>query len=96
MLDGFVQPVLLHRAELSSFAIQASYSFLGTEIVALAAGEAQNPRRNVPKAIKRVFWRIAFFYVSFRLASSVPFQLTDFVGNNSGHRYYVHDFDRLT
>ncbi|GAA5825280.1 hypothetical protein JCM5353_005937 [Sporobolomyces roseus] len=43
--------------------VQASYSFLGTEIVALAAGEAQNPRRNVPKAIKRVFWRIAFFYV---------------------------------
>ncbi|GAA5976310.1 hypothetical protein JCM5350_001416 [Sporobolomyces pararoseus] len=43
--------------------VQAAYSFLGTEIVALAAGEAENPRRNVPKAIKRVFWRIAFFYV---------------------------------
>ncbi|GAA6063057.1 hypothetical protein JCM10212_003002 [Sporobolomyces blumeae] len=43
--------------------VQASYSFLGTEIVALAAGEAENPRRNVPKAIKRVFWRIVFFYI---------------------------------
>ncbi|GAA6030998.1 hypothetical protein JCM8097_008979 [Rhodosporidiobolus ruineniae] len=43
--------------------IQASFSFLGTEIVALTAGEAENPRRNIPKAINRVFWRIIFFYV---------------------------------
>ncbi|GAA5866231.1 hypothetical protein JCM8547_007211 [Rhodosporidiobolus lusitaniae] len=43
--------------------LQASFSFLGTEIVALTAGEAENPRRNVPKAINRVFWRIIFFYV---------------------------------
>ena len=35
----------------------------GTEIVALTAAEAENPRRNVPKAIRRVFWRILFFYV---------------------------------
>ncbi|KAL7337816.1 amino acid permease/ SLC12A domain-containing protein [Rhodotorula toruloides] len=43
--------------------LQAAFSFLGTEIVALTAGEAENPRRNVPKAIKRVFARILFFYV---------------------------------
>ncbi|GAA5886550.1 hypothetical protein JCM6882_001684 [Rhodosporidiobolus microsporus] len=43
--------------------VQAAFSFLGTEIVALTAGEAENPRRNVPKAINRVFWRIIFFYV---------------------------------
>ncbi|KAH8929887.1 amino acid permease [Atractiella rhizophila] len=42
---------------------QAAFSFLGTEIVALTAGEAANPRRNVPKAIRRVFWRILLFYV---------------------------------
>ncbi|BGP50979.1 hypothetical protein JCM10450v2_006905 [Rhodotorula kratochvilovae] len=44
--------------------LQASFSFLGTEIVALTAAEAENPRRNVPKAINRVFWRILFFYVA--------------------------------
>ncbi|ORY79319.1 amino acid permease/ SLC12A domain-containing protein [Leucosporidium creatinivorum] len=43
--------------------VQAAFSFLGTEIVALTAGEAENPRRNVPKAIRRVFYRILFFYV---------------------------------
>ena len=43
--------------------INASFSFLGTEIVALAAAEVQNPRRNMPKAIRRVFYRIMFFYI---------------------------------
>ncbi|GAA6010272.1 uncharacterized protein JCM10292_002222, partial [Rhodotorula paludigena] len=42
--------------------IQAAFSYLGTEIVALTAGEAENPRRNVPKAIRRVFFRIIAFY----------------------------------
>ncbi|KZP02439.1 amino acid permease [Athelia psychrophila] len=43
--------------------VNAAFSFLGTEIVALAAGEAENPRRNVPKAIRRVFYRILLFYI---------------------------------
>ena len=29
---------------------QAAFSFIGTEIVAIAAGEVRNPRRNIPKA----------------------------------------------
>jgi amino acid transporter len=33
------------------------------EMVAVAAGEAENPRKNIPKAVRRVFWRILFFYV---------------------------------
>ncbi|CDZ98638.1 amino acid transporter [Phaffia rhodozyma] len=43
--------------------IQAAFSFIGTEIVVVAVGETQNPRKNVPKAVKRVFWRITIFYV---------------------------------
>ena len=42
---------------------QAAYSYLGTEIVAVAAGEAKNPRRNIPRAIKRVYIRIVLFYI---------------------------------
>ncbi len=30
----------------------------------IAAGEAKNPRRNLPKAIKRVYIRILLFYIS--------------------------------
>ncbi|KAI0801327.1 amino acid permease [Fomes fomentarius] len=43
---------------------QSAFSFIGTEIVAIAAGEAKNPRRNLPKAIKRVYIRILLFYIS--------------------------------
>ncbi|KAI0053278.1 amino acid permease [Auriscalpium vulgare] len=42
---------------------QAAFSYIGTEIVAIAAGEAKNPRRNLPKAIKRVYIRILLFYI---------------------------------
>ncbi|KIK71217.1 hypothetical protein GYMLUDRAFT_33353 [Collybiopsis luxurians FD-317 M1] len=42
---------------------KAAFSFIGTEIVAIAAGEAKNPRRNLPKAIRRVYVRILLFYI---------------------------------
>ncbi|KAF3905367.1 hypothetical protein ABW21_db0201450 [Orbilia brochopaga] len=45
-----------------SFTI-AAFSFLGTEIVAVAAGEAVNSRQALPSAVRRLFWRIAIFYV---------------------------------
>jgi len=32
-----------------------------------AASETESPRRNIAKAIKRVFWRILIFYVCFRV-----------------------------
>jgi amino acid transporter len=38
-------------------------AFLGTEIVAVTVGEARNPRRAVPRAIRRVFFRIVTFYI---------------------------------
>ena len=41
----------------------AGFSFQGTELVGVAAGESSNPRRDVPRAIKTVFWRIMFFYI---------------------------------
>lgn len=43
--------------------VNAAFSYGGVEMVAVAAGEAEDPRRNIPKAIRRVFWRILFFYV---------------------------------
>jgi len=39
------------------------FAFGGTEMVGVAAGEARNPRRDVPKAIHTVFWRIMIFYI---------------------------------
>ncbi|KAJ7802994.1 amino acid permease-domain-containing protein [Mycena olivaceomarginata] len=43
--------------------LQAAYSYLGMESIAMVAAEVQNPRRALPKAVKRVFYRILAFYV---------------------------------
>ena len=51
--------------------VNAAFSYGGVEMVAVAAGEAEDPRRNIPKAVKRVFWRILFFYVLGTLAIGV-------------------------
>lgn len=41
----------------------AGFSFQGTELIGVAAGETEDPEKNVPKAIKTVFWRILIFYI---------------------------------
>ncbi|KAH9811814.1 amino acid permease/ SLC12A domain-containing protein [Melampsora americana] len=43
--------------------ITAAFSYIGIETTAIAAAEAKNPRRNMPKAIKRVLGRVLVFYV---------------------------------
>lgn len=40
----------------------AGFSFQGTEMVGIAAGEAEQPEKAVPAAIRQVFWRILIFY----------------------------------
>lgn len=54
-------------------------SYGGVESVVVAAGEAENPRRNLPKAIRRVFWRLVFFYIfgSFAVGVLVPYNDPD-------------------
>lgn len=47
---------------LSVFMI-AGFSFQGTEMIGVAAGEAEHPEKTIPKAIKSVFWRILLFYI---------------------------------
>ncbi|MCJ1287249.1 hypothetical protein MMC26_006597, partial [Xylographa opegraphella] len=43
--------------------VTAAFAFGGTELVGLAAAEAADPRKTLPRATKQVFWRISFFYV---------------------------------
>ncbi|ODQ78277.1 hypothetical protein BABINDRAFT_9493 [Babjeviella inositovora NRRL Y-12698] len=42
--------------------VTAVFAYLSTELVGVTVGEAENPRRNVPRAIKMTFYRIVFFY----------------------------------
>ena len=41
----------------------AGFSFQGTEMIGIAAGEADDPSRTIPKATRTVFWRILLFYI---------------------------------
>ncbi|KAL2801834.1 amino acid permease/ SLC12A domain-containing protein [Aspergillus granulosus] len=43
--------------------VSATFAYLGTELIGVTVGEAQNPRKTIPKAIKLTFWRIIVFYV---------------------------------
>lgn len=44
-------------------AMIAGFSFQGTELIGIAAGESDDPARNIPRAVRQVFWRILLFYV---------------------------------
>lgn len=41
----------------------AVYAYSGIENVSLPASETSNPRRNIPIAAKRIFWRVGIFYM---------------------------------
>ncbi|MDO4243642.1 MAG: amino acid permease [Actinomyces sp.] len=47
----------------TSVLMVAGFSFIGVESAAVAAGEAENPRTTMPRAINSVFLRIMIFYV---------------------------------
>ncbi|TVY85441.1 Dicarboxylic amino acid permease [Lachnellula suecica] len=53
----------------------AVFSFLGAELVGVTVGEAQNPRKAIPRAVKLTFFRIVFFYIVliFLLGMNVPY-----------------------
>jgi amino acid transporter len=44
--------------------IKSGFSFIfSPELITMAAGEAEAPRRNIPKAASRFIYRILFFYI---------------------------------
>ncbi|KAI8958797.1 putative amino acid permease [Daldinia sp. FL1419] len=42
--------------------VTATFAYLSTELVGVTVGEAQNPRKTIPRAIKLTFYRIVVFY----------------------------------
>ncbi|MGG0409577.1 amino acid permease [Peribacillus simplex] len=53
----------------------AGFSFQGTELLGVTAGESEEPEKNIPKAIRSVFWRILLFYILaiFVIGMIIPF-----------------------
>lgn len=57
--------------------IQAGFSYQGTELVGVAAGEAADPRKTIPAAVKKTFFRIIFIYVGTVLFIGAQIPYTD-------------------
>mgnify|MGYP000051762781 FL=1 len=58
-------------------AMIAGFSFQGTELIGIAAGESENPSTSIPRAVKQVFWRILLFYVCAILVIGLLIPYTD-------------------
>lgn len=68
---------------ISAFVV-SGFSFQGTEMVAIAAGESKNPKHSVPTAIRATFWRILLFYVLtiFVIACVLPYTNKNLLSSN--------------
>ncbi|WP_413741288.1 amino acid permease [Sodalis sp. RH15] len=58
-------------------AMIVGFSFQGTELIGIAAGESADPAKNIPRAVRQVFWRILLFYVLAILVISLIIPYTD-------------------
>ncbi|MDF7641410.1 amino acid permease [Bifidobacterium sp. ESL0784] len=72
-------------AILSVFLI-AGFSFQGTELIGVTAGESEDPEHAVPKAIRSVFWRLLIFYMLsiFVIAAIIPYTSTNLLSAANG------------
>ncbi len=55
----------------------SGFAFQGTELIGVAAGEAKDPQRSIPRAVKQIFWRILLFYILVMLIISLVIPYTD-------------------
>ena len=55
----------------------SGFAFQGTELIGVAAGEAKDPQKSIPRAVKQIFWRILLFYIAIMLIISFIIPYTD-------------------
>ncbi|MFM1653346.1 amino acid permease [Brevibacillus sp. B_LB10_24] len=56
--------------------ITVNFSFQGTELIGIAAGESAEPEKTIPRSIRATVWRTLIFFVLaiFVLAGLIPYQ----------------------
>ena len=57
--------------------IYAAFTIAGPDMIALAAGEIQNPRRTIPRVAKLIFYRLVGFYIVGVLCVGIVCSSTD-------------------
>ncbi|GAB0135272.1 hypothetical protein EsDP_00003616 [Epichloe bromicola] len=62
-----------------SVLVTAGFSYQGSELVGIGAGETENPRKAIPKAIKSTYWGICILFVAtvFCIGINIPFDNED-------------------
>ncbi|KAL1405767.1 hypothetical protein Q8F55_007440 [Vanrija albida] len=65
--------------------VYAANLYAGSEMIGLTAGESVNPARDVPKAIKMVFWRIIIVFIGgiFFVSLCVPWNDPNYLSASS-------------
>ncbi|WKA54571.1 amino acid permease [Planococcus shixiaomingii] len=53
------------------------FSYQGSELVGIAAGETENPEKNIPKAIRNILFRIIVFYIASIIILSAIFPASE-------------------
>lgn len=83
-------------AVFSAFMV-AGFSFQGTELIGIAAGESENPRESIPQAIRQVFWRILLFFVLsvFVISLLIPYTSPDLIGGTVNMSPFTLVFSKL-
>jgi lysine-specific permease len=46
-----------------SVSMVVGFAYQGTEVIGVAAGEAEDPGQSLPRAARQIFWRILMFYM---------------------------------
>lgn len=69
--------------------VTASFAFGGTELTGLAAAEAADPKREIPRASRQVVWRICIFYIVnlFLVGLIVPENSPLYTGEGTSSRH---------
>ncbi|KRM13390.1 amino acid permease [Paucilactobacillus suebicus] len=62
----------------------AGFSFQGTELIGVTAGESETPEKSIPRAIHSTFWRILLFYILaiFVIACILPYTSKNLLGSS--------------
>jgi len=62
------------------------FTFMGTEIVTIAAAESPNPKAGIRKAVNSVIWRISLFYLGsiFIVVALVPWNAEGLASGDAG------------
>lgn len=77
--------------------IVAGFSFQGTELIGVAAGESEDPGKTIPKAIKQVFWRILLFFVLsiIIISTLIPYTSPELLSDNVSVSPFTIVFEKI-